>query len=272
MGDDVAIRHNQGGAVAMKDAREGLHVSTAYGLARPAEALVRGLALRPAMIDSFSRPRGGRDPLIGRLAHGWGLSENFHVRWPAPELRATPVRWLPIVLAVLLALDRTNGLRAAEPAPAASMPSPADLPAVQARRALREFDRFLDHHPLLEDELRLDPRLLTKPAYLEANPALREFLVANREVVPAVKRWPRYYLHRALLRQANAPLARPDLLPLDGLFDRHPAIEQQLARAPAAIRDVNFLRANPPLNEFLGQHPTLARVFPPAVSLKKGTP
>lgn len=250
----------------MKDAREGLYVSAACGLVRPSETRVPGMALRPTMTASFPEPRGGRYLLLGRLAHGCGLAEKFHARWSAPGFRAASVRRLPAVFAALLALGGMSGLRAAEPSPVASAPAPADLPAMQARRALREFDRFLDHHPLLEDELRLDSRLLTKPAYLETNPALREFLVANRDVVPAVKRWPRYYLHRALVRQANAPLARPDLLPLDGLFDRHPAIEQQLVRAPAAIRDANFLKANPPLNEFLGQHPALARVFPPAGS------
>lgn len=250
----------------MNDAREGIFVSAGRRWAGPAEAPVPGMTLRPIVTDFFPEPPGGRSPSLGRLAHGRGLAEKSYARRPGSRLRAVSVRRLPTLLAAVLILGGTNGIRAAEPSPAPSAPAPADLPAVQARRALREFDRFLDHHPLLEDELRLDPRLLTKPAYLEANPALREFLVANRDVVPAVKRWPRYYLHRALVRQANAPLARPDLLPLDGLFDRHPALEQQLARTPAAIRDASFRKANPPLTEFLGQHPTLARVFPPAGS------
>ena len=45
--------------------------------------------------------------------------------------------------------------RAQEPLPTPVPSPPKSLFTV--RRALREFDRFLDHHPLLEDQLRLDP-------------------------------------------------------------------------------------------------------------------
>lgn len=150
------------------------------------------------------------------------------------------------------------------PAPPSAASTPNSLPAV--RRTLREFDRFLDHHPLLEDQLRLDPSLVTNRGFLEKNLELRDFLRANPGAVDGLKIYPRYFLNRALLREASGPLPFQEFAPLRDLFQQQPKLEHALVRRPALIRDPAFLQSNSVLHDVLRQHPALARVFLPAAS------
>jgi hypothetical protein len=144
-------------------------------------------------------------------------------------------------------------------------PPPPDSRSAM-REALREFDRFLDHHPVLEDQLRLDPQLIASRAFAEKNPGLRDFLRANPNASEGVKLYPRYFLYRALLRQASAPVPFKELAPFRELFQQQPKLEQELTENPELIRDPAFLESHPALRDCLIQHPALARVFlPPSI-------
>ena len=150
------------------------------------------------------------------------------------------------------------------------VPSPAPAAITDQRRAtieaLRELDRFLDHHPLIEVDLRLESCLLESPAYVERHPALHQFLTTNPEVGPVLQTEPRHLLRRALRREANTPLRWSDVIRLDAFFDQNAAVEQQLVRNPALILTPGFLAAEPKLREFLAQDAALARGFLPAAS------
>lgn len=154
---------------------------------------------------------------------------------------------------------------AAPAAPVPTAPPPNSLPVV--RRALREFDRFLDHHPLLEERLRLAPQLADDKTFLEKTPELRDFLFANPAVAEGLKIYPRYFLNRALLRQASSPLSFQALAPFKELFQEHPRLEQALNEKPEVIRDPEFLNSHVVLRDFVAQRPALAQAFlPSAVS------
>lgn len=140
-------------------------------------------------------------------------------------------------------------------------PDPRVDPAEMKRWALREFDRFLDHHPLLEDRLRINPRLVADRLFLAKNTELRRFLRENPYVAEELQLYPRYYLNRALLRQATIPLNHADLDPLLALFGQQPGLERELAENPRLIRDVKYQRSHPALRDCLLQHPVLARVY-----------
>jgi hypothetical protein len=132
------------------------------------------------------------------------------------------------------------------------------------RRALREFDRFLDHHPLLEDQLRIDPDLITDKAFLEKTPGLLGFLKENRNVVDGLKLYPRYFLNRAFLRQASAPISFSSLAAFRDLFQQQPTLERALTANPELIRDPAFVKSNAALRDFFAAHPGLAKVFLPS--------
>jgi hypothetical protein len=151
-------------------------------------------------------------------------------------------------------------------------PAPAPLPPKSlftVRRALREFDRFLDHHPLLEDKLRLDPGLVVDQSFLSKTPELRDFLRRNPALAEGLKAYPRYFLNRGLLRQASAPVSFRDLAPLKDLFQEQPKLQQELTENPELIRDPIYRESHIALRDCLIQHPALARVFITASVLSK---
>ncbi len=178
-----------------------------------------------------------------------------------PQSCALFVRLAFAVITTAPAIGWIDQARAGE-----SMKSPAPPQAntrPEIRAALREFDRFLDHHPVMEGRLRLDPKLAADNAFLELNPELHNFLGANPKVTEGLKLYPLYYLNRALLRQASVPLSFSELARLRKLFQQDPKLEKTLTRNPEAIRDQGFLDSHPPLRTCLAQHPALASAFLP---------
>lgn len=168
-----------------------------------------------------------------------------------------------LMVAVFVALRLPTGASDAHAGELPAPVAPTPHPLTAARNALREFDRFLDHHPVLEERLRLDPPLTANSAFLKENPVLHNFLRANPEVEAGLGIYPRYYLNRALLRQACAPLSFHELAPLKPLFEQQPELEQALTENPELIRDPGFLDSHPSLRECLVRHAGLARVFLP---------
>jgi len=172
------------------------------------------------------------------------------------------LRFAPFTFACLLGtliLNWSPDARADDPPSLQSTPEARSA----VRPALREFDRFLDHHPLLEDQLRRNAPLLFNAAFLRKNPELHDFLKANPKVADGLKIYPRYFLYRGLLRQANAPLSFKDLGTIKELFQQQPKIELALTDSPELIRDREYLKSHPELHDFLVEHPDLGRVFLP---------
>jgi hypothetical protein len=179
--------------------------------------------------------------------------------------RPTTARLFMAVFTAAQMLGWITCAQAQEPAvsaaPAQVPPLPKAPPAVW--RALREFDRFLDHHALLENRLRLDPPLTANKGFLDKHPELRDFLQANPNVAQGLKAYPLYYLNRALLLQASAPLSFYQLAPFKDLFLAQPKLEQALKLSPQLIRDPVFVGNYAALGDFFLQHPDLAQVFQP---------
>jgi len=130
-----------------------------------------------------------------------------------------------------------------------------------AADATHALDRFLNHHPLLEDKLRISPQLGRDEAFLTQNPDLRDFAHSNPAAIARLGTDPRHLLYRALLRQANAPMRMREIAVLDELFDREPALERALNANPELIRDPVFLQRQPALQGFLIEQPQLASAF-----------
>jgi hypothetical protein len=177
-------------------------------------------------------------------------------------IRSRPV-FAKTLLFLLLALQAAGvivRLRASVPsARPTQSPAPA-APRGPAADTTRALDRFLDHHPLLEDKLRVSPQLVSDAGFLAQNPDLRDFMRSN-PVAVRLSADPRHLLYRALLRQASAPLPIRELEVFDELLDHEPALERALNENPESIRESRFLKRHPALHEFLLQRPRLAAVF-----------
>src|SRR5690348_17030510 len=102
------------------------------------------------------------------------------------------------------------------------------------------FDRFLDAHPAIEQDLESNPSLVNDANYLESRPELQAYLSAHVQIRAQLQENPNRVIRQESRfegRQADRDEARgqnpnPDLNQreagrMDQFFDDHPDVEQQ---------------------------------------------
>lgn len=84
------------------------------------------------------------------------------------------------------------------------------------RDEVASFDRFLDNHPRIDQELSKDPSLVDNPDYLAKHPELQQYLRDHPQVQDALKDNPRAFMnaeHRWDQRGQGAPPPRVEPVP-----------------------------------------------------------
>ncbi len=64
------------------------------------------------------------------------------------------------------------------------------------RREVRRFDRYLDRHPEVAEDLKREPALVNNPDYLAKHPGLGNFLRQHPGVREELKENPRAFMNR----------------------------------------------------------------------------
>jgi hypothetical protein len=142
-------------------------------------------------------------------------------------------------------------------------------------RELASFDRFMDGHPEIAEQLRKDPSLVNNREFAENHPALQEYLQGHPGVREQISENPDRFMHqekrfdrfedrrgedrrdldrRDLYGRDNDTTVR-ELASYDSFADRHPEIAEQLSKDPSLVRNEEFVRNHPALQEYLQQHP-----------------
>jgi hypothetical protein len=134
------------------------------------------------------------------------------------------------------------------------------------RHQLADFDRFLDAHPEIAEQLKRDPSLVNNQKFAADHPALQQFLADHPEVREQYKENP-----NAFMRQEDRfdrsedsrgrEIARPELANLDRFLDAHPEIAEQLKRDPSLVNNQKFAADHPPLQQFLADHPEVREQY-----------
>src|SRR5215471_3892692 len=124
------------------------------------------------------------------------------------------------------------------------------------RQELLNFDRFLDSHPAIDQDLKKNPALVNDAAYLSAHPELKEFLATHPGVREEIHENPKVFMNREQrFDRSGRDITRQELQNFDGFLDTHPNIEQDLKKNPKLLTDSNYLSAHPQLKQFLDTHP-----------------
>ena len=148
--------------------------------------------------------------------------------------------------------------------------APQDRDADLTRRQLAEFDRFLDNHPELAEQLRKDPSLVNDRRFVENHPALDRYLHDHPELRADLRENPNVVMHqeeryerhedqssdrdRDRNRDRN-DITRGELASMDHFLDNHPEIAEQLRKNPSLVDDRKFVDSHPALQQYLAQHP-----------------
>ena len=127
------------------------------------------------------------------------------------------------------------------------------------RRQLADFDRFLDNHPEVAEQLRKDPSLVNNRQFVEAHSQLQQYLQQHPEIQAEISQNPNGFMHledrydRREDRDRDA--TRGELANLDRFLDSHPEIAEQLKKDPSLADNKKFLANHPALQQFLADHP-----------------
>jgi hypothetical protein len=125
------------------------------------------------------------------------------------------------------------------------------------RGELAGMDRFLDSHPEIAEQLRKDPSLVNNREFMEHHPALSEFMKTHPELREEYKENPNAFMHqeeRFDRREEERDATRGQLASMDRFLDGHPEIAEQLRKDPSLVKNEEFVKKHPALQQYLQQH------------------
>lgn len=147
------------------------------------------------------------------------------------------------------------------------------------RGQLANFDRFLDGHQEIAEQLRKDPSLVNNEEFVEKHPALHEYLQQNPGVRADLTQHP-----NAFMRQENrfdqhedfAGRRSPDsdMTSFNEFLGGHSGVAEQLSRDPSLAKNQEYLESHPELQEYLKTHPGVQQQLSqnPQVVMKSAQP
>lgn len=128
------------------------------------------------------------------------------------------------------------------------------------RGELAKFDRFLDSHREIAEQLRKDPSLVDNREFVKDHPALQTYLQDHPEVREEIKENP-----TAFMRQEDRFDRRGDDMDRDDPHARmakfgqflggHSEISQQLSQDPSLIKNQEYMENHPDLRDYLSANP-----------------
>lgn len=149
-------------------------------------------------------------------------------------------------------------------------------------KELASFDRFLDAHQQISQELRGDPSRIRNREFLEKYPELQSYLESHPQVREELNENPNSFMwaennydyreqrrdqtsaeDRGDVNNRTDRQTRPDdttrseLANFDRFLDGHREIAEQVRRNPSLVRNGQFLQAHPQLQTYLDEHPAV---------------
>jgi len=128
------------------------------------------------------------------------------------------------------------------------------------RTELKNFDKFLDSHPEIAEDLAKNPSLVNDQDYVNKHPDLKEFLRSHPGVREEVKENPQVFMRRERRfeshegNETNAGITNQELKNFDKFLDSHPEIAEDLAKNPSLVDDQDYVSKHPDLKAFLQSH------------------
>ena len=154
--------------------------------------------------------------------------------------------------------------------------APQDRQAVQSdaggqdrdadHRNVANFDRFLDGHREIAEQVRKDPSLLDNRDFVQNHPALQGYLQNNPGVRDQLRQDPNAFMRQedAFDRDSNMrdrdagvdrDASRRDAANFNRFLDGHREIAEQVRKDPSLLDNRDFVRDHPALQGYLQDNP-----------------
>lgn len=135
-----------------------------------------------------------------------------------------------------------------------------DAGAGRDARDVASFDRFLDGHREIAEQVRKDPSLVDNRNFVQDHPALQAYLQDNPGVRDQLRQDPNGFMRQedALNRDSNTGDRDPmhnRMADFGGFLHDHSDIRKDVARDPSCVKDQNYVRNHTELDAYLNAHP-----------------
>ena len=128
------------------------------------------------------------------------------------------------------------------------------------RRDVANFDRFLDGHREIAEQVRKDPSLLDNRDFVQDHPALQTYLQDNPGVRDQLRQDPNAFMRQedAFDRDSNMRDRDPmhdHMADFGGFLHSHSDIQKDLSRDPSVVKDHEYVQNHAELDAYLNAHP-----------------
>jgi len=143
------------------------------------------------------------------------------------------------------------------------------------RGELANFDKFLDSHREIADQVRKNPSLVDNQQFLKDHPALQAYVQQHPAVREELRENPNAFMsaenrydhnedanRRGVDRDQNQgdrdrDITRRELGSFDKFLDSHREIADQVRKNPSLVDNQQFLKDHPALQAYVQQHPAV---------------
>ena len=128
------------------------------------------------------------------------------------------------------------------------------------RRDLAQFNRFLDGHREIAEQVRRDPSLLDKRDFVQSHPALQDYLRDNPSVRDEIRQDPNAFMHQEDRFNAgehwdNRDAASRHMASFGEFLGSHQDIRSDVTKDPSVVKDREYVQNHPELDGYLNAHP-----------------
>jgi len=172
--------------------------------------------------------------------------------------------WAPVLAMAMLPWAGT-AVSGQNMPPTQNQPAPMSQPGNDiSRQEIVDFNRFLDSHPEVAEQLRKDPTLIDNRRWVEEHPALQQYLHEHPEVADAFRAHPDAFMRdedRYGRQQGDDRITPKELADMNRFLDAHPEIAEQLRKDPSLVDNREWVANHPALQQYLREHPEVADAF-----------
>jgi hypothetical protein len=122
------------------------------------------------------------------------------------------------------------------------------------------FDRFLNGHREIAEQVRKDPSLLDNRSFVQNHPPLQAYLQDNPGVRDQVRQDPNAFMRQedAYGRDSNTSDRDPmhdHMAAFGGFLHSHSDIRNDLSKNPSVVKNHEYVQNHPELDAYLNAHP-----------------
>src|SRR5262252_6668640 len=143
------------------------------------------------------------------------------------------------------------------------------------RGELANFDKFLDSHREIAEQVRKNPSLVDDQQFLKDHPALQAYIQQHPAVREELRENPNAFMsaenrydrnedanRRDMDRDQNQvdrdhDITRRELASFDRFLDSHREVAEQVRKNPSLVDNQQFLKDHPALQTYVQQHPAV---------------